>query len=52
MFHRNILRRVPFGNAECLLFRGKDLLAVTLELLKKDPDLFRQRRAPSRREWY
>ena len=40
MFHRNVLRRVPFGNAECLLFRGKDLLAVTLELLKKDPDLF------------
>ena len=40
MFHRNVLRRVPFGNAKCLLFRGKDLLAVTLELLKKDPDLF------------
>lgn len=28
-----------------LLFRGKDLLAVTLELLKKDPDLFGSRRA-------
>ena len=51
MFHRNILRRVPFGNAECLLFRGKDLLAVTLELLKKDPDLFGSG-APVPPEWY
>ena len=51
MFHRNVLRRVPFGNAECLLFRGKDLLAVTLELLKKDPDLFGSG-APVPPEWY
>ena len=51
MFHRNILRRVPFGNAECLLFRGKDLLAVMLELLKKDPDLFGSG-APVPPEWY
>lgn len=48
MFHRNVLRRVPFGNAECLLFRGKDLLAVTLELLKKTR-IFSAAARPSRR---
>ena len=48
-----VVRAVSYThlNAECLLFRGKDLLAVTLELLKKDPDLFGSG-APVQPEWY
>lgn len=40
MLGRGLLRRVPFGGADCLLVRERDLFAVTLELLAKNPRLF------------
>lgn len=40
MFERNLLQRVKFGDADCLLFNVKDLFSVTLELLNKNPRLF------------
>ncbi len=51
MFHRNILRRVPFGNAECLLFRGKDLPGRYAGAAEKRPGSFGSG-APVPPEWY
>lgn len=40
MFQRGVLHKVKFGSAECLYFCAKDLFAVTLKLLHKNPRLF------------
>lgn len=51
MEHRGQLRHLPFGQADCLLCRGKDLADTALELLAKNPDLFADDK-PVPAEWY
>lgn len=40
MFRHNVLHKVQFGDADCLLFHAKDLFSITLALLHKNPRLF------------
>lgn len=51
LFHRKLLKRKKFGYADTLVFREQDLFETTLELLKRDIDLFGNDK-PISQDWF